>query len=54
VLGNWAKTFYARNVGADEFVKVFVNGPSCRGFVSWHESIHEGVSLLLSTDSLTL
>jgi hypothetical protein len=54
VLGNWAKTFYARNVGADEFVKVFVNGPSRRGFVSWHESIHEGVSLLLSTDSLTL
>jgi hypothetical protein len=33
MLGNWAKTFYPQNVGANDFVKVSVNKSSGRCFV---------------------
>jgi hypothetical protein len=53
MLGNWVKTFHTWNVGANKFVKVFVNKSSSRCSVSWRGSIREGVSLFLH-DSLTL
>jgi hypothetical protein len=52
VLENWVKTYHSRNVGATEFVNVFVNKSQGCCSVSWQKSTHEVVSLFLH-DSLT-